>query len=217
MQHEPPQIPINAEISYGVAIIPTNPLKDKVAAASLRVTRSFENENVIDNKRFPAHVSLYLGGTSRDYIPMLSDAIDKAIRPHLLAKLRADSLYSDGGFIGVDVAVDSATRLLFDAVVSACAQVHQTSQLVRPHLISRWSRLTSAQRDLILRMGTYKVDPSGLHISVAQVDPQDLNSAFVLARRDLTLPEEFGIESVQIVDVGHNNEKWVVLWSSANS
>ncbi len=213
MATQPSETPQPADLSYGVALIPTNPLKDRVSAASLQITKSFDNRNIIDNQRFPAHVSLYLGGTTRDAIPRLCAAVDSALSPYERIPLSADRLYSDSrGFIGIDVVVDDSLRKLFDAVIGACASVHQSNPRVRPHLISRWPRLTSAQRALVNRFGTYKTEPSALHISVAQVDPEDLNPAFAIARNKLVFPEEFGIEAMQVVDVGHNNEKWEVLW-----
>jgi len=209
------QTPAPAEISYCVAVIPSNAMKSSVATASMAITRSFENDNIIDNVRFPAHISLYLGGTVRDQVPLLVDEIRKAIQSHLSEKLRATRLYSGhGGFIGVEIEDDNNVKALFEAVMGACARVHQAKPYVRPHLISRWPRMRQDQRELIEQLGTYKTDASDLHISVAQVDAQDLDAAFVVAQKHFSFPAEFGIDSLQIVDVGHNNEKWTVLWSS---
>ena len=94
-------------------------MKNQVAAASLAITKLYDNSNVIDNRQFPAHISLYLGGVSRDSVPELFAAIEKAVTPHLGTRLKANRLYSGyGGFIGIDVAPDSDGRALFQAVMS---------------------------------------------------------------------------------------------------
>ena len=60
--------------------------------------------------------------------------------------------------------------------------------------------------------GTYKIenefDP---HISVAIVPERNGKQALAVAEELIKTPQEVGVESIQITDIGHKNESWSVI------
>src|SRR5688572_1291485 len=106
-----PELP-PSEISFCVAIIPTAPLKEQVVSASVAVSKLYDNDKLIDDKPFPAHISLYLGGTKQAYISELSKELRRVTAPFLECQITARQLYKNsGGFIAVqcDVSDELAT------------------------------------------------------------------------------------------------------------
>lgn len=201
-----------ANLSYCIALIPTNPVKEMIATASLAITKRFENSNIIDNKKFPAHVSLHIGGTDREFLKFLESNVKSATTPFMSSQFVADRLYiGSRGFIGVNCSSESLISFI-QSVVDASAQLHRENPRFRPHHLERWNRLSEEDQESIKKNGTYKIGSSAKpHLSVAQVDQDDADDAFRIAQKSISLPKEFGVESIQIVDVGHKNEKWDVL------
>ena len=107
---------------------------------------------------------------------------------------------------------------MIETTAETCGGFHRQYPRYRPRLIERWPRLKAEERQQIQRFGTYKLAASAKpHLSVAQVSEIYVADAFKLARKLVTLPQGFGVESIQLVDVGHGNERWEVLqeWSKA--
>lgn len=202
-----------AKLSYCIALIPTNPIKDMIASASLAITKRFENINIIDNKKFPAHISLHIGGTDREFLDSLKSKLQLATESFMRKTYVADRLYlGSRGFVGVNCVADDLIPFI-DAVVDASSELHQEHPRFRPHHLERWPKLTSEQQDSIKKFGTYKIGGAAKpHLSVAQVDEEDAGDAFRIAQKHIQLPQDFLVESIQIVDVGHKNEKWDVLY-----
>lgn len=98
-------------------------------------------------------------------------------------------------------------------ILSVVKNVQSTEKVIRPHLAERWQTLTPEQRERINTFGSYRVDKDfSAHISVAQVDDDVARDMFSLARVKITVPVEFSFRELQLVDVGHENERWNVIW-----
>jgi hypothetical protein len=203
-----------ANISFGVVVIPTVPIKEEIASASSQITKYFDNANIIDNKQFPAHLSLYLGGTSSERIGALIATLEPALSPFLTGEFVADRVYEESrGFIGVACQQSETLLSLVTTIVNACGTIHQESPHYRPHIIKRWPRLSEEQQRLLTLYGTYKTAENfDAHLSVASVPALDAADALQIARQHLHLPRVFRVEAFQLVDIGHNNEKWNVLY-----
>lgn len=210
-------LPVAADISFCVALLPGPPLYDQLASASVAITKSFQNRNIIDNKRYPAHISLHLGGVSRSEVAALTDSLAEHVRAYLGGPVHATRLYAGfRGFIGVGVDANASLNALVKEVRNTCNLVQERTPVVRPHLLGRWSRLSADQRMQVLKFGTYKPNNANdLHLSVAEVDEEDQDEALAIADKHLTLPQDVNIHKIELIDVGHHNESWTVLasWS----
>lgn len=202
-----------ADVSFAVAIMPESDFARSLSRASLAIPDRFENRNIIDEQRYPAHLSLYLAGVSRARLEALSEALERVVSTSTSVGGTATRLYSGRrGFLGVRCDVRGSIRTLHDEVVHACADIHRALPTYRPHLVARWAQLSDVNRRLLAEYGSYKVfDRFDAHFSVAQVAPNVVVEAERIARRFLTLPHRFGLRSVQLVDIGHENERWTVL------
>lgn len=206
-----------AEISYCVAIVPTAPVKELVAKASLAITEQYSNENIIDNLRFPAHVSLNLGGTDRQLLGILSERLGAVINQFLSKTFVADELYQGRhGFIGLRCNSQSFAAIA-QTIIQECGALHKEHPRYRPHIIERWPKLSVLEQGLLREYGTYKIGTEFKpHLSIAQVHKSHVESAYKIAQQCIPVPLEFKIESFQLVDIGHNNESWKILssWSA---
>lgn len=204
--------PKTAPLSFCVAIIPNSPLKEQVASASLAITQKFDNKNIIDNKKFPAHISLYLGGTDLKFIPSLIQRLKTATTQFFSFKYLATQFYKGSrGFIGLNCGYDALSPVI-QTVLLNCALLHKQNPLYRPHIVERWLYLPQIKKQLLKKYGTYKVGTEiKPHFSIAQVPEINLDDAFNIAIEYIALPKDFKIESFQFVDIGHKNEKWNVL------
>lgn len=202
-----------ANLSFAVAVIPTLPLKEQIASASLAIAQRFDNNNIIDNQKFPAHISLYLGGTDYEFIDSMSAKLQIATTQFLLAKFVAEKLYyGNHGFIGIQCSKTNLLLSLMQVVVDVCGELHRRHPRYRPHLIKRWPQLTKEKRELLHQYGTYKIPAfHDSHFSVAKVPELYTKKTLKIAQEIISLPKEFGIERIQIVDIGHQNERWIVL------
>jgi hypothetical protein len=201
-----------SDVSFCVAIIPSSPVKDHVVAASVGIARSFENNKLIDNRPFPAHVTLHLGGARREDLPDIGAALKELVPEFFDLTIWARKLYTNArGFLAVECDMSDPLAKLSEAVLDVCGAVQEKHPTCRPHLLEIWDRLTVDQQDAIRRYGTYKVSGLDRHISIAQVDPMDTTEASLIARKFLRLPQQFTVDSFAFADIGHRNEKWRVL------
>ncbi len=207
----PPQ---SADVSFAIAVIPDGPICSQIAAASVEIALLTQNHNLIDNDRFPAHLSIVLSGASFRGITEVQNLMDTM--PRQLLNAVATHVYEGTrGFIGVSVEgamIDSFQEQLLPIV----ERVQTMGAVIRPHLLSRWDRLSRDERMSLLRWGTYKLrERFDKHLSVAQVDDTMVSKMVTIAKRRVLLPHEVTFRQVQLVDIGHRNEKWDIIkaWS----
>jgi hypothetical protein len=131
----------------------------------------------------------------------------------LSINLRAERMYASHGFIGLTVQKNESLRKLFNIIFEICTEMHRVNPRYRPHLIERWPRLRREQQALLAQHGTYKTfDVLDLHLSIAQVDDRKSYEALRIGQKNIIVPQEFGIEYLQLVNIGHKNERWDILY-----
>jgi hypothetical protein len=215
MRNEPESVVLpQAEVSFGLVLLPDERFRREVGAASDAVTAKMPNQNIVDEGRFPAHLSLYLGGTTAAGVDMLASGLENLAgdAPRAIDVTRLSQ--GNRGFLSAEVAKTPALRAFAGAIIAHCRAIHHVNPVYRPHLIGRWDRLSPERQDLLREFGTYKtVDAWDPHISVASVQEADLSEAAALAGAVLVLPQTVPVAALQLVDVGHDNERWRVLRS----
>lgn len=116
------------------------------------------------------------------------------------------------GFIYVDCDSQQFVSII-NAVTDACGTLHRQHPRYRPHILERWYKLSSHHQTLLRKYGTYKIGSLFRpHISVAQVSEDHTDEAYRIACETIDLPKPIHIEAVQLVDIGHANERWDVLY-----
>ena len=203
-----------APISFAIVAIPSEPLYSAVAKASMAITERCKNNNIIDNETFPCHISLLISGGNEVVLQEISkDLKDKRFKAK--NELMATSIFKGGrGFIGLQVEGQFIWQL-HRAILSLVQKALHDKFLIRHHLIPRWARLSDAERTQIRRYGSYHVagnfDP---HFSIAQVEDTNLDQMAELAVQHIKTPQKFSISQLQIVIVGHENERWDVFFEN---
>ena len=203
-----------ANLSYGIVIIPTEPIFSIISDASLKITENHKNYNIIDNKIFPTHLSIILTGTNREYSNIIFKKLQKTTSEYKCISLTASEVYlGKRGYIGVKFNDSPELKKLCHKIISVCASFHQKYQVFRPHIIKRWNTLQENEKELIIKYGTYHIfDKIDFHLSVAMVDNIDQDECFKIAKNMISVPQTFKIDKFQFVDMGHKNEKWEVLY-----
>ncbi len=203
-----------ANLSYGIVLIPTEPIFSNISEASLKITENHKNYNIIDNKIFPTHLSVILTGTNREHSNIIFQKLQETTSEFKCISLTANNIYlGKHGYIGVKCNDNSKLKNLCHKIISTCASFHQKHQVFRPHIIKRWDTLQENEKKLIIEYGTYKLfNNMDFHLSVAMVDSIDQDECFKIAKNTINIPQTFKIEKFQFVDIGHENEKWEVLY-----
>jgi 2'-5' RNA ligase len=203
-----------ATISFAVCAIPAEPIRSEVTRASMAITQATANRNVIDDARFPAHLTFIISGTDESGLRALREAFRTARfdTTRLVARAAALSV-SRGTTITVTLEGDGP-RVLHDRVLDLVEPILTGHPALRPHLDARWESLLAAQRTLVRRYGSYKVRESfDPHVTVATVAPTETPAMEALCARYIQLPQDVRFAALQLVDVGHENQRWTVLES----
>lgn len=207
-----------ASLSFAVVVIPERPLRAQIVTASVAIDRGFKSRNIVDDKIYPPHLSLYLGGTDPEFLDDLRTGLHVAVQPHVSATLFADELYHEPrGFIAVACAQDDTLLSLAGSIIEVCGRFHRKNPRYRPRVLARWSQFPLAHKELVKAYGTERVPPNWRpHFSIADVEAEHTHAALLLAETHLSLPQSFSIAAIELVDVGPSNERWQVLqrWSA---
>lgn len=203
-----------ANLSFGIVIIPTEPIFSMISDASLKIAQKYNNDNIIDNKMFPAHISIILTGTNKEYSNSIFQKLKAITSEFKDISLTANEVYlGRRGYIGVKCGESQELKYLCYKIIAECANFHQKNQVFRPHIIERWNTLRETEKESVIKYGAYKIfDNSDFHLSVAIVDNIYQKECFELARTIIKVPQTFKINKFQFVDMGHKNEKWDVLY-----
>lgn len=210
-----PKLP-PSEISFGVLIIPSSQLKEQIESASIAISKVLDNEKPIDNNPFPAHISLHLGGINREFIPDMVEKLERVTIPFLGSSIKASKLYTNSrGFLAVQCNVSKDHSMLIKLVLEVCEEIQVRNPNSRPHILEKWDQLTNKQLEKLYRFGSYKDMVEDQHLSVAHVNRYDVDEALSIAKKFISLPQDFTIKSIVFAEIGHRNEKWNVLaeWS----
>lgn len=200
-----------AQVSFTIAAIPEEPIYSEIAKASLKISELCRNQNIIDNEKWPCHLSLIISGTDLAGMETLSQLLGDS-RARKPVKATATSIYTGrGGFIGVPLDGEGVIDLHRN-VAEIVAQVLKGKKLLRPHLQSRWPYLSSTERGIVSVYGSFKIGKQfHPHLSVAQVGDLKAQTMLKIAKEVIRIPQEVLFRELQLVDVGHNNEKWDIF------
>jgi hypothetical protein len=205
--------PKSAPISFVIAAIPAEPMYSQIARASMAISGMCKNKNIIDNNLFPCHITLTISGTTEQGIRLLIEAMTGYDFVEPINCLITRVYSNSGGFIGVELN-DLNLKKLHNDILRLTEPVIEQYPVVRPRLKKKWRELSAEKQALIMRFGSYRVlDYYKAHLSIAQVDRRFLNQMMKVAENMILLPQTIKIKELQIVDVGHENESWQVLYT----
>ncbi|MGH8900066.1 MAG: 2'-5' RNA ligase family protein [Egibacteraceae bacterium] len=178
------------------ALIPDDPLFGAVVSASQAITDEFSyNQNVIDDKDFPPHLSLHICTVPRDKIGQI--VVD-------LRALAEGADLPDITPIGVDPAHGGYVMV----------NVERTAEIVALHeAILDVAAIARDGLDGDTYGNEYVREFFTPHISLAKVDRHDLSSAADIGRKALGDWYTTRTRTLDLCDIGPRSERWDVLAS----
>lgn len=178
------------------ALIPDEPLFGLVVRASQEITDEFYyNQNVIDDKEFPPHLSLHICTVPQGAIRQLGAE---------LGELEQGIDLPDLNPIGIEPAYGGYVML----------NVERTAEIVGLH--EAILGLAATARDGIGadKYGSEYIRDSFVpHFSLAKVDRHDLTRASEIARGVLGSGQSTRTRTLDLCDIGPRSERWDVLAS----
>ena len=177
------------------ALIPDSPLFDAVIAASQAITDEFYyNENVIDDKTFPPHLSLHICTVPRSAVSQLAITLE-ALASAGLPDIKPVAVEpSRGGYVMLSAERTPALMDLHEAVLGAAARARDG--LGGDPFGSPYVR-----------------DSFTPHISLAKVDRDDQAEAAAIGRKALGADASAQSRALDLCDIGERSERWDVLAS----
>lgn len=180
------------------ALIPDDPLFGAVVSASQAITDEFPyNENVIDEKVFPPHLSLHICTVPGDRIAQVVVGLRALAEGADLPDITPTGVGpADGGYVMVGVERTAEIMTLHEAILDVAA----------------------AARDGLdgdAYGSAYIRDAFTPHFSLAKVRRDDLRSAADIGRSALGAWRTTGARArtLDLCDIGQRNERWGVLAS----
>ena len=178
------------------ALIPSEPLFGSVISASQEITEEYYyNENVIDAKEFPPHLSLHICTVPHDMIQRVVDHLRVLTERIDLPDINPVGIEpSYGGYVMLNVERTTELMTLHEAVIELAAEARE-----------------GADAD---KYGSEYIRDSFVpHFSLAKVDRRDLPSATDIARRAIGSLCPTRTRALDLCDIGACNERWDVLAS----
>ncbi len=178
------------------ALIPDGPLFGAVVNASQAITDEFyDNQNVIDDKVFPPHLSLHICTIPRDKIDQIvADLRALAEGSDLpdITPIGVDPAY--GGYVMVNVERTGEIMALHEAILDVAATARNGLD-------------GDAYGNKYIR------DSFTPHISLAKVDRHDLSDATNIGRKAFGDWHTTRTRTLDFCDIGPRSERWDVLAS----
>jgi hypothetical protein len=177
------------------ALIPDEPLFSSVIDASQEITDEFYyNNNVIDAKTFPPHVSLLICTVPRDTLQQVIADLEAVSKVGLPELTPTGIERSDGGYVMLDIALDDDLMAAHEAVLEVAAK---------------------ARKDMGQDTygSPYIRDAFTPHISLAKVEYRDQATAVAIGRKAFGDLVTAPVRSVDLCDIGERSERWEVLAS----
>lgn len=152
----------------------------------------YYNENVIDSKRFPPHLSLHICTVPRDKIHRVVDNLEVLIEQSDLPNINPAGVEpSYGGYVMLNVERTAELMALHEAILDLAASVREG-------------------RDADNYGSDYIRDSFLPHFSLAKLDHRDLIGATDLARRVLDNEHTTQARTLDLCDIGARSERWDV-------
>jgi hypothetical protein len=177
------------------ALIPGNPLFENVITASQAITDEFcYNENVIDARTFPPHLSLHICAIPRDSLSQVTSALQPLAMARLPDITPVAVEPARGGYVMLSVERTAGLMALHEAVLSMAAQARD--------------RLDGD------RFGSsYIRDSFPPHISLAKLDRDDQAHAVAIGGGVLGNASRVRAQALDLCDIGERSERWEALAS----
>jgi hypothetical protein len=175
------------------ALIPDEPLFSGVIGASQAITDEYyDNANVIDEKKFPPHVSLHICTIPRDSVAQVAESL-RALAASLPGLLPTGVERADGGYVMLDIERTDELVALHEAVLELAADAREgmSDKYGSPYI-----------RELF--------NP---HLSLAKVDYRDQAGAVRIGRESLGELADAPTRSLDLCDIGERSEQWEILAS----
>jgi len=178
------------------ALIPEDPLFRSVIDASQAITDEYYyNENIIDDDRFPPHLSLHICTVPGDAIRQLSDALRALVADTGLPDISPVGVQeSNGGYVMANVDRTAELMTLHEEVLELAANARKGV-------------------DGDKYGSSYIRDAFEPHISLAKVDRHDLRNAARIGRESFGACLTARARSLDLCDIGARSERWDVLAS----
>lgn len=184
-------------IRVDFALIPDDPVFGSVIRASQAITDEFYyNENVIDDKEFPPHLSLHICTVPREKIQQLVDGLGTLTESIDLPDINPVGIEpSYGGYVMLNVERTTEIMALHEAVLELAAMAREGV-------------------DTDKYGSEYIRDSFVPHASLAKVDRRDLTGATEIGRKALgNLGGPARTRTLDLCDIGPRSERWDVLAS----
>lgn len=178
------------------ALIPDDPLFGSVVHASQAITDEFYyNENVIDGKTFPPHLSLHICTVPQETIQQVVDELGTLTQRIDLPDINPVGIEpSHGGYVMLNIERTTEIMALHEAVLELAAAAREG--------------VGSDKYG-----GAYIRDSFVPHVSLAKVDRHDLASATGIGRRVFGSQHPVRTRTLDLCDIGPRSERWDVLAS----
>lgn len=182
-------------VRVAFALIPDNPLFDAVISASQAITNEFYyNENIIDDKIFPPHLSLHICTIPRPAITSLSCTLETLAAAGLPDITPISVEPSSGGYVMLTAERTTALMNLHEAVLTAATHARNGMD-ADPH------------------GSPYIRDSFTPHFSLAKVSHRDHAEATTIGRSIVGTTASAPSRTFDLCDIGEHSERWEVLAS----
>jgi hypothetical protein len=181
------------------ALIPDDPLFESVVNASQAITDEYYyNENVIDGRAFPPHLSLHICTVHHDKIMQIDNDLCALIEQVGLPHINPTAVESSfGGYVMLNVERTAQLMALHEAILELAAIARE-----------------GVDAD---KFGSkYVRDAFVPHVSLAKVDGRDLANATSIGRQAFGSCQPTRTRALELCDIGAHNERWDVLASFPN-
>ena len=181
------------------ALIPDDPIFESVVNASQAITDEYYyNENVIDERNFPPHLTLHICTVPHDKIPQMANGLRALIEQVDLPNINPTEVESScGGYVMLNVERTAQLMALHEAILELAA-------------IAREGVDADKYGSKYVRDGFVP------HLSLAKVDGRDLANATNIGRQVFGSCQPTRTRALELCDIGAHNERWDVLASFPN-
>lgn len=183
-------------IRVDFALIPDEPLFGSVIRASQAITDEFYyNENIIDDKSFPPHLSLHICTVPKGNVQQVVDGLDALAGRIDLPDINPVGIEpSHGGYVMLNIERATEIMDLHEAILELAASARDGAGA------DKYS-------------SEYIRDSFVPHFSLAKVDRHDLSSATAIGKQALGRCPATRTRTLDLCDIGPRSERWDVLAS----
>ncbi len=185
------------------SLSPSETLWRQIVNASQAISDEFYNQNEIDDKTFPPHLSLHICTIPTNSVSELQNALSHLWAASKELKLNITGVVAGtSGYVFAGVERTDDLQQLHTAIIECAAEARLPM------------RSPSENESNTDRYGNdYVLDRFEPHFSIAKVDFDEQRDAVDVAKRIVTSgPSE--VRALELVDIDVDNSKWEVLSSS---